>query len=74
MSYTNWQHLSKNKNQGTTARDENWLQWPREQKFSKVWLNTVEAIITNNEGKMFSPENLGVCQMTTWHQVRVTFQ
>ena len=77
MSHKNWQHLSNNKNQCTTARDENWLQWPREQKFLKVWLNTLEAIVdfrADNEGKMFSPGNLGVYQMTTWHHVRVTFQ
>ena len=77
MSHTNWQHLSINKNQCTTAYDENWLQWPHEQKFSKVWLNTVEAIVdfrANNEGKMFSPGNLGVYHLTTWRQVRVTFQ
>ena len=77
MSHTNWQHLSNNKNQCMTAHDENWLQWPCKQKFLKVWLNTVEAIVdfrANNEGKMFSPGNLGVYQMTTWHQVRVTFQ
>ena len=77
MSHTNWQRLSNNKNQCTTSHDENWLQWPHEEKFLKVWLNTVEAIVdfrADNEGKMFSPGNLGVYQMTTWHQVRVTFQ
>ena len=77
MSHTNWQHLSNNKNQCTTAHDENWLQWPHEQKFLKVWLNTVEAIVdfrANNEGKMFSPGNLSVYQMTMWRQVRVAFQ
>lgn len=44
-------------------------------KLSKVWLNTIKAIVDfrgYNEGKMFNIGNLGFYQMTTWRQVHVT--